>query len=331
MGSQREVMSHTSNSPNQILLSKRANIYYLEHCRILLREGRVEYLTEGQYFNIPSANTSCLLLGNGTSITNEAIRMLMSQNVIVGFAGGGGSPLVASSDWVVLSPEGQYRRPQYAQCWIQMWSNETQRIESARLFLRRRLEFAEKSWGRLDCSRNIARPFVFAEFVSENNIQFSDIRCKERTSELLSWEGCYVKALYQWSSNLSCITGFRRNHESANLIDDCGKANTFLNYGNYLCYGIATVALYALGIPYAFPLLHGTTRRGALVFDVADIIKDGIVVPLAFSAVKSKTSHQDFRDSCIKAFYDTNALDYLIDSIKKATGENIIDDGHICE
>ena len=40
-----------------ILHSKRANLYYLEHCRVLVNGGRVEYVTEREreslYFNIP--------------------------------------------------------------------------------------------------------------------------------------------------------------------------------------------------------------------------------------------------------------------------------------
>ena len=55
-----------------ILVSKRANLYYLEHCRVLCNGGRVEYVTdEGKrslYWNIPIANTprhnSCRLLRN---------------------------------------------------------------------------------------------------------------------------------------------------------------------------------------------------------------------------------------------------------------------------
>lgn len=56
-----------------ILHSKRANLYYLEHCRVVVNGGRVEYLTRAEnksaYWNIPIANTSVLLLGTGTSIT----------------------------------------------------------------------------------------------------------------------------------------------------------------------------------------------------------------------------------------------------------------------
>ncbi len=42
-----------------ILHSKRANIYLLEHCRVMQKDGRVLYLTEAkdenQYWNIPIA------------------------------------------------------------------------------------------------------------------------------------------------------------------------------------------------------------------------------------------------------------------------------------
>ena len=43
-----------------ILHSKRANLYYLEHCRVLVKGGRVEYVTDAGrqslYWNIPIAN-----------------------------------------------------------------------------------------------------------------------------------------------------------------------------------------------------------------------------------------------------------------------------------
>ena len=63
-----------------ILHSKRANIYFLEHCRVLVNGGRVEYVTdagkESLYWNIPIANTTSVLLGPGTSITQAAVREL---------------------------------------------------------------------------------------------------------------------------------------------------------------------------------------------------------------------------------------------------------------
>lgn len=44
------------SSLKSILHSKRSNIYYLEHCRVMQKDGRVLYFTEASkmnlYFNI---------------------------------------------------------------------------------------------------------------------------------------------------------------------------------------------------------------------------------------------------------------------------------------
>ena len=68
-----------------ILHSKRANIFYIEKCWVMQKGGRVLFLTEEQsekqYWNISIANTTCVLLGTGTSITQAAVRMLASQPV----------------------------------------------------------------------------------------------------------------------------------------------------------------------------------------------------------------------------------------------------------
>lgn len=92
-----------------ILQSKRANLYYLEKCRVMQKDGRVLYLTaakdQNQYWNIPIANTTCLLLGTGTSISQAAVRMLASAGVLIGFCGGGGTPLLMANEIEWLSPQ----------------------------------------------------------------------------------------------------------------------------------------------------------------------------------------------------------------------------------
>ena len=100
-----------------ILHSKRANLFYLEHCRVMQKDGRVLYLTEAknenQYWNIPIANTTAILLGTGTSITQAAMRMFASAGVLVGFCGGGGTPLFAGSDIEWFTPQSEYRPTEY--------------------------------------------------------------------------------------------------------------------------------------------------------------------------------------------------------------------------
>lgn len=85
-----------------ILHSKRANIYYLEKCRVMHKGGRAPYLTEAKeekhYQNIPIANTAVILFGTETSIAQAPIRMLASAGVLIGFSGRGDSVIIASNE-----------------------------------------------------------------------------------------------------------------------------------------------------------------------------------------------------------------------------------------
>lgn len=108
-----------------ILLSKRANIFYIERAKVMVFNERViyrkEYEEEILDFNIPDCNTSYLLLGKGTSITDTAIRYLAKSGVIVGFSGSGGTPLHACVDFVFLNPMDEYRPTEYCQKWCEKW------------------------------------------------------------------------------------------------------------------------------------------------------------------------------------------------------------------
>ena len=64
--------------PRAVMLSKRANVFYLERARVLQEGERVVYLTDTgmdieKLFNIPDKNTAFLMLGKGTSITCAAV------------------------------------------------------------------------------------------------------------------------------------------------------------------------------------------------------------------------------------------------------------------
>ena len=63
--------------------------------------------------------------------------------------------------------------------------------------------------------------------------------------------------------------------------------------------------------------MHGKTRRGALVFDVADLIKDAIVLPWAFICAEKKMTEQEFRQMCLQKFTEHKALDFLFEEVKR--------------
>jgi CRISP-associated protein Cas1 len=67
--------------------------------------------------------------------------------------------------------------------------------------------------------------------------------------------------------------------------------------------------------------MHGKTRRGALVFDVADLVKDTLILPWAFICAKEKASENEFRQQCLQNFTKHNALDFMFDTVKALSEE----------
>ena len=132
----------------EILASKRANIFYLETCRIMVKDGIVVYLTEHKeeklYWNIPIANTSVLLLGIGTSITQAAVRLLASANVLIGFSGNGGTPLIAGNEVEWISPQSEYRPTEYLQSWMSFWFDDQKRLVIAKKIQLARIKFLKE-------------------------------------------------------------------------------------------------------------------------------------------------------------------------------------------
>ena len=63
--------------------------------------------------------------------------------------------------------------------------------------------------------------------------------------------------------------------------------------------------------------MHGKTRRGALVFDVADLVKDTLVLPWAFIFARENADEQAFRQQCLQAFTDHKALEFMFDQVKR--------------
>ncbi|OCG41070.1 subtype I-F CRISPR-associated endonuclease Cas1 [Gilliamella sp. Fer2-1] len=310
-------MIHSSDLKT-IMHSKRANIYYLEHCRVLVNGGRVEYVTEqGQqslYWNIPIANTTCILLGTGTSLTQAAVRELSRAGVMIGFCGGGGTPLFSSTEsefaCQFFSPQSEYRPTEYLQSWCQFWFDDKRRLQAAKLLQQTRLKIISECWPKFDWDIDKTK---LEQILVDATQQFTDV---DNSQALLAAEGRISKRLYGIANQLTLQDDkFKREHGTHGKSHD--PANQFLDHGNYLAYGLGATACWVLGLPHGLAILHGKTRRGGLVFDAADIIKDGIVLPQAFLSAKQGDSEKEFRMACIAQFAQLEALDKIIDTLKQ--------------
>lgn len=305
---------------SSILHSKRANIYYLQYCRVLVKGGRVEYVTDAGhqslYWNIPIANTTCVLLGTGTSVTQAAMRELAKAGVLVGFCGGGGTPLFSANEMDIefswFTPQSEYRPTEYVQRWVSFWFDDAKRLQAAKEVQYCRLAMTAQCWlasghrrsGNFDINEEELLPLLHA----------SEARVREATSltHVLTEEGRLTKLLYRLAVKASGYGEFTRAKGGSGT----DPANQFLDHGNYLAYGLGATATWVLGLPHGLAVLHGKTRRGGLVFDAADLVKDALVLPQAFISAVRGDEEQEFRAACIDALTQAEALDVMIDALK---------------
>lgn len=308
-----------------ILHSKRANLYYLEHCRVLVNGGRVEYVTEqgkqSLYWNIPIANTTCLMLGTGTSVTQAAMRELAKSGVLVGFCGGGGTPLFSAAERTIevewLSPHSEYRPTEHLQNWVRFWFDDVHRLSAAKRFQRARLTRIGKQWqhpkGPKAQGFTIDEPRLLAALADSAE----RINASPDTMSLLTEEARLTKLLYKLAATATHAGEFTRAKRGEGL----DLINGFLDHGNYLAYGLGATAAWVLGLPHGLAVLHGKTRRGGLVFDVADLVKDATILPQAFLSGMRGDTEQQFRQACIEALTRTEALDFMIDTLKAVSAD----------
>lgn len=308
-----------------ILHSKRANLYYLEHCRVLVNGGRVEYVTdEGKqslYWNIPIANTTVLLLGTGTSITQAAMRELAKAGVMVGFSGGGGTPLYSANEMDIevawFSPQSEYRPTEYLQHWVRFWFDEARRLTAAKAVQSARLTRVAAHWSDnralTDAGFNVDRERLSSALDRSRR----QIELAPDNTALLTEEARLTKTLFKLACDATDYGDFVRAKNGSGS----DAANRFLDHGNYLAYGLGASAAWVLGLPHGLAVLHGKTRRGGLVFDIADLVKDAIILPLAFVSAMRGDDEQSFRQSCIEGLTRAEALDFMIDTVKSIAVE----------
>jgi len=310
----------TPTEMKTILHSKRANLYYLEHCRVLVNGGRVEYVTEegskSLYWNIPIANTTSILLGTGTSVTQSAMRELAKAGVLVGFCGGGGTPLFSANEMDVevawFCPQSEYRPTEYLQAWVRFWFDDAKRLQAAKMFQDVRIEQTKKHWTKKRALDEVgftpdpkSLEKALAQAKSNNEIALDG-------NALLTQEARLTKILFKLAARATGYGDFARTKKGGGS----DPANRFLDHGNYLAYGLGATAAWVLGLPHGLAVLHGKTRRGGLVFDIADLVKDSLILPQAFISAMQGDDDQQFRQACIDLLTQSEALDFMIDTVK---------------
>lgn len=206
---------------------------------------------------VPTAAVSCLLLGPGTSITNPALATLARHGTTVVAVGSG-----AVRCYAAVTPAGQSSRWLEAQA--AAWADPARRLDVARRMYHRR--------------------FPADDARLQDGIDLNTLR---------GLEGQRMKNLYRQHAVQHGLHGFKRSYDRARW-EAQDPVNLALSTANTCLYGIVHAAISALGCTPGLGFVHtGTTH--AFVYDIADLYKAELTIPLAFSLHASGQPDSDAR------------------------------------
>lgn len=208
--------------------------------------------------------------------------------------------------------QSEYRPTEYLQQWASFWFDDALRLSAARSFQWARLARLGRHWTNNKALKDQGFEVAADSLNVLITASHDSIANAKDVTALLTEEGRLTKQLYRLASQAVRYGDFTR----AKRGESHDAANQFLDHGNYLAYGLGATAAWVLGLPHSLAVLHGKTRRGGLVFDIADLIKDAAILPQAFVSAVKGHGEQEFRQACIEALTRTEALDFMIDTVK---------------
>lgn len=284
-----------------MLFTDKFEMLYAERSLIKVENGRVIVSGSGERHNIPQKNLQVLVMGKGTSITHDAVEKLAIEGVQIVWSGASGMPYIAAG-------VTQYHPTQLQRDWIAAWNSEAGRLEMAKSIFQTRLEFA---FSKLD--PGIVDSEKHAEWLESG-------RSAASLERLLGFEGARLNWLYSQFARANKLGSFKRDHAKTDTdtMDNVDRVNAYLSHGNALAYGVAAGAMWHLGLSPAYPLVHGLTRNGGLIFDAADLIKDAIILPWAWDcySLPIKPAMYELRHRIKKSHGDR----LIVDTLKKLPG-----------
>lgn len=138
-------------------------------------------------------------------------------------------------------------------------------------------------------------------------------------------EGIRVREAYAQCSKQYGIVWKGREYKRG----DWGAAdpiNRALSSANSCLYGVCHAAIVSAGFSPALGFIH-TGKMLSFVFDIADLYKADITIPIAFSVTAMGTENLEsrVRHACRDKFYETKLLQRIIPDIEKVLSSSDID------
>jgi len=267
----------------------RHGLMWLERGRLAVEDGNLVFTTAGNEkldagaYEIPFQLVSCILLGPGTVISHDALRLLARQQTGVLAVGSKGIRMYASS--MPFGPD----RSALARKQAQLWSNETSRID----IVRKMYEFR------------------FGEALPDYARDIASLRGIEGKRIKKVYEGLAQQYGVKWNGRK-----FDRNNPEGD--DTINKA---INHSTTATYAAAQIAVAVTGTIPQLGFIHESSGR-AFALDIADLFRSTVSLPIAFQAAKQLTGNKgddiesQTRKLAGKTFQNDNVIPNMIDQIK---------------
>ena len=206
---------------------------------------------------LPTAALACVLIGPGTSITAPALATFARHGTSVLVTGSGGVRCYSATLPDSLTTAWLERQ-------TRAWADDTRRLQVATAMYEQRF-----GPGTVPVGTTLA--------------------------QLRGMEGQRVRAHYQVLARQYKIGRFRRAYDPASW-DTQDPVNLALSSANTCLYGIVHAAIVALGCSPALGYVHSGNQQ-AFVYDIADLYKAELTIPLAFSLHASSNPEAEARRS----------------------------------
>ncbi len=252
---------------------------YVEHCRIEQDAKAIAVIDTEGKTMVPCAALSVLMLGPGTSISHAAILTLADNGCLVLWCGEEGVRFYAQGMGETRSAANLLRQ-------ATLCSNPAARLQVAR-----QMYLARFAQGEIDPSLTL--------------------------QQLRGREGIRVRETYATASKATGVAWHGRNYDRSHW----GKAdpvNRALSVANSCLYGICHAAIVSAGYSPALGFIH-TGKQLSFVYDIADLYKAQVTIPLAFQAAAAgaKDLERRVRLACRDAFQQQHILAHIVPDLDR--------------
>lgn len=258
-------------------VSDRVSTVYVERCHIDRAENAVIFVNRERTVRVPAAFVGAVLLGPGTRITHQAIRLLSDSGTSVCWVGEHGVRMYAAG----LGPS---RGAGLAQRQAYLVTRPSERLGVARAMYALRFP---------------------GEDVSTATMQ-----------QLRGREGSRIKKLYRTLADDSGVEWKGRRYKAGDPFAVGDDLNRLLSAGHACLYGLCHAAVVGVGAVPSLGFVH-TGGALSFVLDIADLYKAEYAIPLAFElAAVGRVEEPDIRHAMRERFKDGRLMQRVVADIQ---------------